>query len=181
MAFEFPRIRSGRRTRVSRWVELVEKEVQLAPDGAAETFHFVTQKAYVGVFGQTVDGRIPIVRQYRPCVEKYTWEFPAGTLEDGESPEEAARRELLEETGTVATDLLYLGNFYPDTGRLQVDSHAFYGKIVEVENAASGAGLSLRFVDHRELKEMIVSGAFRHQLHLGIYAAIIARGIDLAE
>lgn len=180
MVPEFPRILSRRRTRVSRWVELVEKEVQLTPDGSTETFHFVTQNAYVGVFGQTVDGQIPIVRQYRPCVEVYTWEFPAGTLEDGEAPEEAARRELLEETGTVATDLLYLGNFYPDTGRLQVDSHAFYGKVTRVENATCEAGLSVRFVEHRELKEMIVSGAFRHQLHLAIYAAIIARGIDLA-
>ena len=43
----------------------------------------------------------------------------------------------------------------------------------------SEQGLTVRYVDHAELKRMIVAGEFRHCVHLAIYAAAIARGISL--
>ena len=177
---EFPKILNRTRTRVSSWVELIEKTVQFKPDCVPEVYHFVTQDAYVGMLMRTADGLIPIVRQYRPCVEEFTWEFPAGTIDPGETPYQAARRELLEETGLNTEEMIYLGNFHPDTGRLQIDSHAFYGIVPSVTRpAAVEEGLVVKYVTHEQLKQMIVAGEFRHQLHLAIYAAVIARGIAL--
>ena len=176
----FPKLISKTQMPISPWVELVEKVVQFEPDGPAATYHCLTQAAYVGVFAQTEDGRIPIVRQYRPCVESYTWEFPAGTLDSGDTPEEAARREVLEETGLSLTTLTYLGNFHPDTGRLQVESHAFYARAGRVADEFVGEkGLSVQYVSHNDLKRMIVSGEFKHQLHVAIYAAAIVRNLGL--
>src|SRR5437764_659967 len=97
-----PVILSRRRIHVSPWLELIEKEVQFSPDRSPQIYHCITQRAYVSIFAQTENRLIPIVQQYRPCVEEYTWEFPAGTLDDAETPEEAIRRELLEETGDTA-------------------------------------------------------------------------------
>ena len=176
----FPKILSRTRTRISPWVELIEKTVQLEADRPTELYHFMTQNAYVGMLVQTKNGLIPIVRQYRPCVEEFTWELPAGTVDDGETPEHAARRELFEEIGLEAEEMTYLGNFHPDTGRLQVDSHAFYGIVAStVTPPVTEDGLSVTYVNHEQLKQMIVACEFRHQLHLAIYAAVLARGILL--
>ncbi len=48
------------------------------------------------------DGHVYLIKQYRYPLNGYIWEIPAGTLEEGESPEECARRELEEETGLIA-------------------------------------------------------------------------------
>ena len=45
-----------------------------------------------------------VVSQFRPPLNGYSIEFPAGLIDEGEKPEDAARRELTEETGYVATD-----------------------------------------------------------------------------
>lgn len=176
----YPRISARRATRVSPWVELIEKQVEFEPAAAPQTYHCITQAPYVGMLVRTADGRIPIVRQYRPAVETYTWELPAGTLDPGETPEQAARREVLEETGLQPDALLYLGNFFPDTGRIQVPAHAFYvTTLPHPPRPVTEQGLTLRYVDHRELKQMILSGEFRHCVHLAVYAAVLARAISL--
>lgn len=177
---QYPKIVSRECIPVSPWLDLIKKVVQYAPLGLAETYHCVTQNAYVGILARTPDAKIVLVRQYRPCVEDYTWEFPAGTLEECETPEQAARRELLEETGLLADELISLGNFHPDTGRLQIDSHSFYVRVSPTGHGAGAEpGITVRHVTHAEFKSMIVSGEFRHQLHLAIYAAVLARGIIL--
>jgi len=176
----FPRIVGRKRTRLSPWAEVIEKQVQFAPGQEPQTYHCITQSPYVAMLIRAADGLMPIVRQYRPAVETFTWELPAGTLDPGETPEQAARREVLEETGLEPGELLYLGDYFPDTGRVQVPCHAFWVTTLAQEpRPIEEEGLTLRYVDHAELKRMIVSGEFRHCVHLAVYAAAIARGISL--
>ncbi len=64
-----------------------------------------------------LDGeRVVMLRQFRPGPLEWVYELPAGTLEPGESPEEAARRELVEETGYDAEELRLLLKVYPSPG-----------------------------------------------------------------
>jgi len=60
--------------------------------------------------------RILLVRQYRMAAEAYLWEFPAGRLDPGEKPLQAAKRELVEETGYRARTWKKLISFYPSPG-----------------------------------------------------------------
>jgi 8-oxo-dGTP pyrophosphatase MutT (NUDIX family) len=48
---------------------------------------------------KTADGRLVLIRQFRPAIGKHMLEWPAGQVDDGETPARAAERELLEETG----------------------------------------------------------------------------------
>jgi ADP-ribose pyrophosphatase len=156
---------------------LVEKTVQLEPGAAAEVYHQLSQADYVGILAVTGSGLIPIVRQYRPAVEAFTWEFPAGTLNAGESPEDAARRELREEAGLHADELINLGCFIPDTGRLQINSHAFFARATPLPHHPPEPGLTTEFVTAERLRQMIRSLEFRHQIHLAIYAAALIHDV----
>ena len=60
--------------------------------------------------------RILLVRQYRLPAGKYLWELPAGSVDPGEKPLQAARRELIEETGYRARTWRKLASFCPSPG-----------------------------------------------------------------
>jgi ADP-ribose pyrophosphatase len=173
----YPRVVNTTHTRVSPYVTLVEKAVQFAPGEPPQVYHCLTQADYVGVLALTQEGLIPMVRQFRPTVEQFTWELPAGTLEPGETPEDAAHRELREEAGLHIDELVSLGCFIPDTGRLQIHSHAFFARASHRGPVRHEQGLTVRFVAPKELKEMIRRMEFRHQLHLAIYAAALVHDV----
>jgi ADP-ribose pyrophosphatase len=62
--------------------------------------------------------RILLVRQYRLPARRYLWELPAGTIDDGETALQTARRELVEETGYRAKKWQKLAEFFPSPGFL---------------------------------------------------------------
>ncbi|MBI5684108.1 MAG: NUDIX hydrolase [Verrucomicrobia bacterium] len=96
------------------WFEIVAKR----PPSFAKPHYSIRTKDYVAVVTVDSEGRLLLVRQLRPAVDGVTLEFPCGHVEPGETPEDAARKELLEETGHVAERFELLANLSPDTGRL---------------------------------------------------------------
>lgn len=152
------------------WITLIEKEVENLHDQKHWTHYSVTQSDYVTVFARTPSGKIPVVRQYRPAVEAFTYEFPSGLLEVGETPEQCVPRELEEECGVKMLSLSSLGKFFPDSGRFNNHIHNFYAKVSEKDpNAAVEAGIEVFFWTDAELKAKIRSGEFSHQLHSATY------------
>lgn len=71
------------------------------------------------------DRTVVLLQNVRPVVGETLWEIPAGTLEPGEPVEEAARRELAEETGYTARRWSRLGAFYPSPGILTERTHVW--------------------------------------------------------
>lgn len=71
------------------------------------------------------DGTVALVRQYRHAAGEYLLEVPAGSLEDGEDPLEAAKRELEEEIGVVAENVEKLCEFYVSPGFVTEKMHLY--------------------------------------------------------
>jgi len=164
----------------SPWLVVVEKEVELGPPRGRETFWSArTRYDYSAVVAVTEDGRVPLVRQFRPAVEETLLELPSGGVEPGEEPEAAVRRELLEETGCEAGELLPLGSLVVDSGRLETRQWGFFAPAVRVVDEAPRPEepLELVFVAAAELGPLVARGELAMATHLAVLAVAAARGL----
>jgi ADP-ribose pyrophosphatase len=125
----------------------------------------------------TREGRIPLVRQYRPAIEDFTFEFPGGIIDTAEGASATAIRELLEETGFTCKTIYQLGVTKNDAGRL---GNRVYSYFIEIENQMPNfrpeEGLTIQLVTPSELVEMILSGSFEAQANLGTLLLAAIRG-----
>ncbi len=90
-------------------VDIYEDTVKL-PNGKIEKWDFVAHRMGAAcVVPVTPDGHILLVRQYRPALDRYTWELPAGCRDEVDEPTDiTARREMEEETGYTSDDITQL-------------------------------------------------------------------------
>jgi ADP-ribose pyrophosphatase len=82
----------------SGWRTIVGRRY-LTPDGQEREFEIKVEDDTAAVLALTSDGHVVLVREFRPGPEESLLELPGGAVSPGEAPFEAARRELLEETG----------------------------------------------------------------------------------
>jgi ADP-ribose pyrophosphatase len=165
---EWPKIKSRQTITISPWVDIIAREVEFSPDEPTQVYHAVGQLDYLAIVALTPDGRFPIVRQYRPALEAFTWELPAGLVDPGEDPAEGCRRELLEETGYPTRATYPLGIAAACSGRLSNRIHSYFLQTGErIDNFTPEPGLTVELATGSELMRMIKSGEFIQQLHLG--------------
>jgi len=116
------------------------------------------------------------VRQYRPALERFTWELPAGLVDKGEDPAATCKRELLEETGLTAEAVFPLGSMAPCTARMSNRVHSFFVRTgPRPQNAVIEHGIEVRFATPAEIVELTAKGEFVLQLHLG---ALLLAGLQ---
>lgn len=180
MAPPVPRIVSRSVQSVSPWVSMVGRTLVRFGETREEEFHSLQQADYVSVLALTSDGRVPLVCQYRPALERVTIELPGGLREEGQSPEEAAIRELFEETGMVVTGHpIVLGHLVPDSGRLENRLWGYFARVKSerAESWVPEAGVESFLCPVKELQEWILSGQFDHALHLALIGLAMMRGV----
>ena len=147
------------------WFTLTAMEVS----GLKDPYYVLTPMDYVAITAITNEGEILLVRQFRPAAGGYTLEFPAGTVEPGESPSQAAERELLEETGYTCTVVEETGCLRPDTGRLGNRLWCFYAKGLRKTSHASDSSIDVVKFPVSKINRLIRSGKFDHALHIAAW------------
>lgn len=96
--------------------------------GAPETFYCIDAPDWINVIPLTADDDVLFVRQYRFGTEEFTLEIPGGMCDPGEGPREAALRELREETGYAAGELIELGFVHPNPAIQTNRCHTFLAR-----------------------------------------------------
>jgi ADP-ribose pyrophosphatase len=110
-----------------RLISVRVDEVEL-PDGARVEREIVDHPAAIAVVPMLPDGRVILIRQYRHAAGKVLWELPAGLVEEGEDPEQCARRELGEEIGYSPGQLVPLFSTYLSPGFSSEIIHLFLAR-----------------------------------------------------
>ena len=105
-------------------IDIEQMEVEIGHKGR-HTYQIIRHPGGAGVLPVHDDGSVSLIRQLRPAVAAMVLEIPAGRLNPGEAPLECARRELLEETGIRAEELIPLGTIQSSPGVFDEVIHLF--------------------------------------------------------
>lgn len=116
---------SARETVFAGNVIRVEVEQVLLPNGHTARYEIVRHPGGAAVVALDAQGRVCLLRQYRPAGGGWVWELPAGRLEPGEPPETTAVRELLEEAGCEAREWKSLGSVLSSPGVFAETIHLY--------------------------------------------------------
>lgn len=94
----------------------VDRDRVRMPNGREVTVDVVRHPKSVVLVPVPERGKVTLIRQYRYAVNRFLWELPAGSVDPGETPEEAARRECHEEIGEVPDTVVRLAAMHPTPG-----------------------------------------------------------------
>lgn len=164
----------------NRWIRVVEDKV-INPSGEKSIYAYLDTKSdSVFIVPVTDEGEIVLIKVYRYLTNIWSWELPGGNS-DGEEFLEAAKRELLEETGMVAKNWKEVGYFIALNGVVGERTHVFLARDLEKSKGEKMAeeGISdVKKVSFKKALEMIrkdeltdaqsIVALFRVKLFLGI-------------
>ncbi len=134
-------------------------------------------RPWANILALTKNGEAVLVRQYRHGICEVLWELPGGVVEEGETPAEGAKRELLEETGYRAGKLILVGRLYPNPALQTNMLHCFLALDVEKvgeQQLDLGEDIEVHLLPLDELIEMARGGDFPHALQAAVLFQALA-------
>lgn len=137
----------------SKWMSVEKRTYELPGGKVVDDFYHLKRSDYVLIIAQNNQNEIAVIKQYRRGVDDEVYELPAGWIEKGESPKEAALRELEEETG-LSGEVKFVQTLYAQPEF--TDMKAFVVGVAV--NSKSKNFLTLNDIDNRiksgEIKDM---------------------------
>lgn len=165
---------------LAKWPLLSDNEVLKTPvftvrsylcrspkDGREKTFTILDTRDWVQVVAVTPEGQILMVRQFRHGTRQETLELPGGVVETGQTPLEAAQRELQEETGYEADKWTLLTSFRPNPAIQTNTTHvvlAENAQLVGPTNFDENEDLETEKISTKILRTMILKGEIDHAI-----------------
>src|SRR5712675_494883 len=141
----------------------VRRDEVLEPGGVRALREVITHPGSVVVLPVLPDGRILLIQQYRHAARQYLWELVAGRIDPGETPKQAAARELIEETGYRAKRLRVFLDVFPTPGFLEERMYILLAERLTAGEAQpeEDEKITAKAFRRAELEEMIRKNALR--------------------
>ncbi len=145
------------------WLSLTENTVE-RPDRARSVFGIVEMKPGATVVAVNGEGEVVLVREFKIAVGRETLEAVSGGIEDGETPLDAAKRELREEAGVEAAHWTSLGVVDPFTTAINSPNHIFLASGLKPAEASPDEGETVEtiLVPFAEAIEMVMRSEITH-------------------
>jgi ADP-ribose pyrophosphatase len=119
----------------NKWMRLREDIAEM-PNGKTTIYGVIEFGEAVGVLPFVDRDHVVLVRQYRyPARENHRWEMPTGGVHPGETLEQAAQRELMEEAGYRAGELTWISSYHTSKSVCVETAHLYIGRDLAAEAA----------------------------------------------
>lgn len=149
------------------------------PDGGIVEQYFVVElPPCVCAVAITADNKVILVEQYRHPVQDVLLEIPGGFIDEGETPEQAIARELLEETGYEFDSYERLGQLAANPGILNNYTYLFLargGKKIAEQHLDANEEIRMSFIPVEELENLMKENKIQQALHAGCVFYALAR------
>jgi len=149
----------------------VRKDTVVSPrTGQSHDMFVLENPPWVNIIPLTSDNQVVMIRQWRHGTRSVHLETPGGLLEPGETPIECARRELLEETGYAATNLISLGTTHPNPALQSNMQHYLLATgchsvgVAQLDNAED---IAVQIFPLLSIPDMIRAGQITHGIVIG--------------
>jgi ADP-ribose pyrophosphatase len=141
----------------------IRRDEVVEPSGVRTTREMITHPGSVVVLPVLPDGRILLIQQYRYAARQFLWELVAGRMDDGETPLQAAERELREETGYRAKSFKIFLEFFPTPGFLEEKMYLLLaeGLTPGVAEPEEDEKIIARAYTNKQVDQMIRKGKVR--------------------
>ena len=155
-----------------RWIKLRADTCRRDDGLIIDPYYVLEERDWVHVLPVLPDGRILLVRQYRHAANTVSLELPGGVLDGGETPEQGARRELLEECGATSEHWTPLTSFFPNPARQNNRFHCFVAHHVARstnQQLDEAEQIEILALTPAEIDAAIADGRFCQGNHIAAY------------
>lgn len=150
------------------WATLRVDKLQLPGGHIKDEYYVLEYPAWVNMVGITDDNQVLFVQQYRHGAGEILVELPAGVVEEGEDPAEAARRELLEETGYAFDSIEQICQLYANpatSGNITYTYLLTGGRKVQEQELDSSEDIDVLLMSIEEAKTILFDNRIGQALH----------------
>jgi len=158
-----------------------------------DKYHFITNDItrdfsilefgdWVNIIPITPEGKIVMIHQYRHGVRRVTLEIPGGMMSpDDIKPEDAAIREMLEETGYYSEDVAHIGTVEPNPAIQTNKCHTYLAKgayLKSKQNLDPTEAIRIELLEKQRIYDMIRDGDITHALVIAAFAHLLIHEIN---
>ncbi len=153
---------------IGPWLNVRQQTVLLPNGKQIPTWFIIDYPDWINVIAETKDGRLVMIDQYRHGLGVTKYELVAGVIDEGETPLQAAQRELLEETGFGGGEWEEYMTLWPNTSCQSNLSYTFLARGVErlsEQHEEETEDIRVHVMDKKDVRELLEAGEIIQALH----------------